>query len=142
MPFPYSEAVMRQTAIALALVLLSAPMTTAVVSRPSPTCKEAHGATARDLDNALTFCAANIPRDLEIQGVLAMESVLWLKVSQRLADVMRKNDQSTERIVKHWMKEWKTLSGSDAVTVSLELQDVEIARGQASSSGGDRVTVR
>ena len=43
------------------------------VSAKSETCKEAIGQNQKDLDNALAFCSAAIPKDLGVQAVMAMD---------------------------------------------------------------------
>ena len=42
----------------------------------------------------------------------------------------------------NWMKAWKQLSGSRAVTVYLEWQEIEIAKGETTLFSGDKVTIR
>jgi len=71
-----------------------------------------------------------------------MESLLWVKVGRNLANVMIADKLSTEQVVKNWMKGWKALSGSQAVTVYVEWRDVQIAQGDTSILRGDVVTMR
>ena len=113
-----------------------------VVSASSDTCVSVAGETARDRDRALTFCRQAVPADLGITGVIAMQSLLWVKVPRELADVMRSDILSTEQVVKSWMNAWKTLTGSQSVTVYVEWQDIEIAIGETSVFSGDQVTIR
>ena len=67
---------------------------------------------------------------------------MWVKVSRPVADYMRKDTLTTEQVVKNWMAAWKKHSGSSAVTVHVEWQDVEIAKGQTTILSGDKVTIR
>ena len=112
------------------------------VSGKSETCRQAVGKTQKDLDNALAFCKSSVPKDLAVQGVIAMESLLWIKVNRALADALRADRLTTEQVVKQWINQWKTLSGSKSVTVYVEWQDVEIAKGETTIFSGDKVTIK
>lgn len=112
------------------------------VSAKSETCREAVGKTQRDLDNALAFCKQSVPKDLNLQGVIAMESLLWVKITRSLANVMMADKLTTEQVVKNWMSAWKKHSGSKAVTVYVEWGDVEIAKGDTTIFSGDKVTIK
>ena len=127
------------------LCVVGSPVVTAQskpLSGKSETCREAVGKTQKDLDNALAFCKGSIPKDLNVVGVIAMESLLWIKVNRALADAMRADRLTTEQIVKRWMTAWKTHSGSKAVTVFVEWMDVEIAKGDTTIFSGDKVTIK
>lgn len=115
--------------------------TAAATSAMSPTCGEVHGKTAEDLQNALAFCERGITKGVT-EGAVAMSSILWLKVPREIADEMRADTLTTEQLVKTWMRGWKQHSGSEAVTVFVEWQDVEIAKGETTVFSGDQVTVR
>jgi hypothetical protein len=127
--------------VVCALVVGLASTLSAQVSGKSPTCGEVNGKTAKDRDNVLAFCAKGVPKGL-ISGAIAMESLLWLKVPRATADAMRADRLSTEQLMKVWMTGWKQHSGSKAVTVYVEWQDVEIAKGETTLFSGDRVTIR
>lgn len=130
------------TVVILAAFALSGAVTSAQVSGKSDTCIQVEGKTAKDRDNALAFCKAGVPKDLGVTGAMAMESLLWLKVSRPTANLMMADPLSTEQIVKNWMGAWKKLSGSKAVTVYVEWGDVEIAKGDTTLFSGDKVTVK
>jgi hypothetical protein len=49
---------------------------------------------------------------------------------------------STENIVKNWMRAWKVLSGSQAVTVYVQWQNVDVVKGETSLLSGDVVTIK
>jgi len=113
----------------------------AQVSGESPTCGPVNGKTPKDRDNALAFCKQSVVRGAVV-GVITMESLVWIKVGRNMADAMRADRLNTEQAVKNWMTGWKKVSGSKAVTVHVEWQDVEIARGQTTVLSGDQVTIR
>jgi len=73
---------------------------------------------------------------------MAMESLLWVKISRELAEVMLRDKLTTEQVVKNWMTAWKKHSGSKAVTVYVEWQDVQIAKGETTLFSGDTVTIK
>ncbi len=127
----------------ISVILLSASLASvaAQVSGSTRTCGPVNGKTAQDRDNAIRFCAASVPKDLQVQGVMAMESILWVKVSRPLANLMRADRLSAEQVVKNWMGAWKSISGSKAVTVYVEWQDVKIAEGSTTLLRGDVVTI-
>ena len=58
-----------------------------------------------------------------------------------MAVVMTANRIQTEHLMRNWMRGWRTETGLNVVTVTVEWGDVEIARGQTTQRG-DRVTIR
>jgi hypothetical protein len=107
----------------------------------SPTCIEVAGQNQRDVDNALSFCAKGIGKGA-VTGVIAMDSLVFIKVTRQMADALRVDRLQGEQLVKTWMKGWRTTTGKQSVTVTVELGDVEIARGDSTLLSGDRVTFR
>lgn len=77
-----------------------------------------------------------------VEGAYATDSLLWVKVTRVMADQMAHDRLSTEQLVKTWMRGWKQITGRKAVTVTIEWRKVEIAKGQTTITGTDRVTVR
>ena len=71
-----------------------------------------------------------------------MESLLWVKVSRPMAEQMLADRLTSEQVVLNWMRGWKQLSGSSSVTVTVEWEDVQIAKGQTTLFSGDKVTFR
>ena len=69
-----------------------------------------------------------------------MEEILWVKVSQTIAQAMLDDTLRAERLIKTWMRGWKKMTGSEVVTIYLEWGDVEIANGQTTAFSGDKVT--
>jgi len=132
---------MRRTAGTLLLMTISVlpNVLFAQISGQSPTCGSVSGKTVKDRDNALAFCKG-LPKE-GVVGVMAMDSLLWIKVSRGIADAMLADRLTTEQVVKNWMAVWKKYSGA-VVTVTVEWQDVEIAKGQTSVFSGDLVTIR
>ena len=110
-------------------------------SGTSPTCGPIVGETQQDLQNVEEFCEAAIPEGLT-EGVYAMESLLWVKVPYEIATYMIDNTLETEQLVRTWMEGWKQLSESQSVTIWVEWQDTEIAKGETTVFSGDQVTVR
>ena len=90
--------------------------------------------------NVREFCATAIPQGLS-EGAYGAESLLWIKVTHDIAKYMKANPLETEQLVRAWMRGWKTLSNSSAVTVTVEWGSVEVAKGQTRFSG-DQVTIR
>jgi hypothetical protein len=134
---------MRYVCFAVLVVGLTASSSYAQVrSAKSPTCNEVAGQSQKDVANALKFCDALIPKDLDVQGVIAYDTLLWLKVSRRLTNHLMADRLTTEQVIKTWMKGWKALCGKQAVTVTVEWGDVEIAKGDTTILRGDVVTIK
>ena len=133
----------------LALSILTIAVPTSIpqeqksFSGRSKTCGPIVGKTAQDLQNVKVFCEA-ISEDFarEIVGSYAMESLLWVKINRGLANAMLADRLSTERVVKKWMRRWKNLSKSKAVTVWVEWLDVQIAKGDTTLFSGDKITIK
>ncbi len=51
------------------------------------------------------------------------------------------NSLDAENLVRTWMRGWKQLSKSKAVTVNIEWRDIEIAKGETTLLSGDKVTI-
>lgn len=49
-----------------------------------------------------------------------MDTLVWLTITRDLADVLMRDKLTTEQIVKNWMKAWKALVSSQAVTVTVQ----------------------
>ena len=105
----------------------------------SETCGPITGQTKQDLQNVQAFCRA-VPESAAI-GAYAMQSLLWVKVTRDMAEAMPADRLSAEQLVKTWMRGWKSLSGSKAVTIQVEWGDVQIAEGRTTLFSGDRVTI-
>ena len=119
----------------------SAVASAATFSATSPSCVEVVGASAKDRDAALAFCTKGISTGA-VDGIIAHESLLHIKVPRAMADAMRKDRASTEQLVKTWMRGWRQHTGLTAVTITVEWMDVEIAKGDTTVLSGDRVTIR
>lgn len=140
-----TSAMMRMSALGLALVVALTPTSVmALHSEDSPTCRKAYGESKEDLDRALTFCADTITDNISgfIEGVIAQQTILTVKVDRRLADGLVRDRLSTESIVKAWMRAWKKLTDSKAVTVYVEWGDVQIAKGETTLFSGDVVKIK
>ena len=107
----------------------------------SETCGPVIGKTAKDLRNLQIFCSQGIPKGAVV-GAYAMGSLLWIKVSRRMAEGMRADRLSAEQLVRNWIRGWKRNSNSKAVTVTVEWRDVEIAKSQTTWSGKDEISIR
>jgi len=77
-----------------------------------------------------------------IEGVIAHETLLTVKVDRQMADAMIRDRLTTEAIVKAWMGAWKKLTDSKAVSVYVEWGDVEIAEGKTTLFSGDVVKIK
>ena len=132
---------MRLFSVAAVLVLFGAGVAVAQVSGSSPSCGSISGKTTADLQNVRTFCQRGIPEGVSV-GAYAMETLLVVKVTRSMADGIRADRISGEQLVRTWMRGWKQITESTAVTVYVKWQDVEIAEGQTTLFGGDEVTIR
>lgn len=108
----------------------------------SPTCGRLIGSTQKDVDRLKVFCGAAIPKDAGVVQARAMETLLWIQVNRDMANALRIDRLSTEQIVKNWMRAWKGLSGSAAVTVYVQWQDVDVVKGDTSMFSGDVITIK
>ena len=133
-----------RSAIAAAVLglLLAAPAGAQdLFSSRSPKCGPVNGKTQQDLRNVEEFCAVGIPAGA-VEGAYAMGSLLWVKITRPMADQIRAaNSLDAESLVRVWMRGWKQLSKSQAVTVTIEWRDIEIAKGETTMFSGDKVTI-
>ena len=110
------------------------------VSGRSRTCQAISGQTPDDLEHVKAFCAEGIPRGVVV-GAAAMDLLLWVKVNQAMAEQMRADPVRAEQLVLVWMQGWKQITEAEAVVVTVEWRDVEIATGETTLLSGDRVTM-
>ena len=103
-------------------------------------CGEIAGGTREIAQNVALMCEA-LP-DRIFSGAYAIETLLFLKVSQNMAGIMLRSDLQTERLMLLWMKEWKRITGSAVVTITVEWGDVMIVEGQTTVFRGDVITFR
>ena len=125
---------------ALAIMIATSAVAQDQYSGRSDTCGPIIGQTQQDLKNVETFCTY-VPEGATT-GAYAMESLLWVKVSQGIAEYMVGHSLQTEQLVKAWMTLWKEISDSSAVTIYVEWGDVQIAKGDTTLFRGDQVTIR
>lgn len=109
--------------------------------REAGLCGEIVGETEADMAHLKAFCAKGLDPGTVI-GAMARDSILTLKVSREFANGMRADRLSTEQLIKIWMRVWRQLTTRKAVSIQVEWQDVEIATGDTTFLGGDRVTIR
>ena len=102
-------------------------------------CGQTEGKTPRDLKNLNAFCSKGLEPGVVV-GAIAMDSILWLKVSRGFADAMRRDRLSAQQLVRFWMNVWRSLVGRPSVTVYIEWMDATIATGESTVLNGDRVT--
>jgi hypothetical protein len=133
---------MRTRSLTIVLLGFFAATLSAQASGRSTTCGPINGKSQADLANVRTFCDKAIPKDLAVVGAYSMESLLWIKVNRELADAMLRDRLSSENIMRNWMKVWKQISGSAAVTIYVEWQQVEIAKGDTTLLSGDKITFK
>lgn len=119
----------------------SEPRAKAMKSEPSNNCGVVTGATEVDVNRAVMFCDQGVVKGMVV-GVIADESILTLKITRQAADEFRNDRLTAEQIVKTWMRGWKVLSQSKAVTVDIEWEQVIVAKGQTTITGADTVTIK
>jgi hypothetical protein len=137
-----STALQIVTVVGLVILFCASPGSAQTFSAKSGTCQEALGRTQKDLNNALAFCQKVVPKEMDIQGVTANDSLVHIKVVRGLANSLMADKLGAEQTVKVWMNTWKNISGSKAVTVFVEWGDVEVAKGQTTILSGDKVTIK
>lgn len=129
--------------VGLSLLALwhAGPSAFAQESAQSQTCGPVSGKSKDDLAHVLSFCKKGIPTGVT-SGAYAMESLLWIKVPKATADAFLTDRLGFEQLVKVWMKGWKQETDRKAVTVYVEWGDVEIARGETTLRGDEKVTIK
>ena len=106
----------------------------------SETCGDVAGETAADVANVIEFCSKGIGEGAVV-GAYAMESLLWVKITQAMAQAMLQDRLGSRQLMSIWMKGWRQITDSRAVTIFVELGDIEIAKGDTTWLGEDRVTL-
>ena len=136
---------MRLLAIALLGFTFAGSEVNAAQTKPlsaaSPICVEVVGQNQQELDQGLAFCATGVPRGV-VTGLIVKDSLLFVIVTRGTADTIRTDRMQAERLVKSWMSGWRSITGKTSVTVQVELDDVEVAKGETTIAGGDQVTIR
>ena len=102
------------------------------------------GESGQDESRGRQFCRAGVaplPADT-VTRVEAQETLLWVHVSELFARFMLTDTLGSESLVLTWMNHWKRLSGSSVVTVYVMWGNVEVAQGDVTLFGGDRVRFR
>ena len=97
------------------------------------------GESSDDLSNLQKFCAA-MPASGVIESVRGMQTLLFVKVGRETVDLLLADRLTTKSIMKMWMTTWKNVTDRQAVTVTLEWRNVEIAEGSTTLFSGDVVT--
>ncbi len=126
------------TIVCAALLVTQVVIAQGSLSDESPTCGPISGQTLQDLDKVRTFCEA-LPKDAAV-GAYATESVLVVRVSRAAAEQIRTDRARAEQLVLTWMSDWRRVSGSQSVTVTIRWGDIRTARGRTTPSG-DQVTI-
>ena len=103
-------------------------------------CREVIGQT-REMARRVAEMCETLP-DRLFSGAYAIESLLFLKVPQSIAEIMLRNELQTEQLMLRWMKNWKRIIGSQVVTITVEWGEAMIVEGQTTVFRGDVVTFR
>lgn len=134
------RAMMKLAFLILVLLTLCSQVALSISSSTSATCGQIYGDSRADLQNLKRFCDAGISEGAAV-GAYAMETLLTMKVSRTLAYQMRADPLGAKQLVLTWMRGWRQMTGSAAVTVYVKWGDVEIAEGDSSLFGSDTVTL-
>lgn len=127
---------MKTTLLVLTLALTSP----ALAQDPGP-CQKIDGKTQKDKDNLSRFCNKGIAKGAVVKAE-AMDSLLWISVPKAMATAMMADRLQAEQLVKVWMRGWRSETSRKAVTVYVLWEDVEVAKGDTTMLGEDRVTVK
>lgn len=104
-------------------------------------CGTLTGVTATDLQHIETFCTKGIaPGAVTLAS--AHESILTLTVSRGIADGIRADHLAGEQLISAWLRGWRQVTGRKAVTILVQWSGVEVATGDTTILGEDRVTIR
>ena len=109
------------------------------VSGWSQACGPVSAETEQGLERVITFCET-VPKGTAI-GLAAAGSMLWVKVDQAEADLLRTDSAEGEDLVLMYLKAWTELSGAASVTVVVKWGDLKLAEGHTTPSQGDQVTL-
>ena len=112
------------------------------VERSASACDQVQvvGESSQDAERARLFCRSVLPDT--VTRIEAYETLLWIHVTERFAREMLADTLTAESLVRTWMSAWKRLSESAAVTVYVMWRNVEVAQGDVTFFGGDRVRFR
>ena len=127
---------MNTTLLLLALILTPPSL----AQDPGP-CRQIDGETQKDKENLSRFCNKGISKGAVVKAE-AMDSLLWISVPKSMATAMMGDRLQAEQLVKVWMRGWRAETGRKAVTVYVLWEDVEVAKGDTTWTGEDRITVK
>lgn len=95
-----------------------------------------------DRGAAERFCRTAIVNPGIVTAIRAYDTLLYLTVSEPMARQMLADTLKSEALVKLWMGLWRRHSGHSIVTVYVMWSGVEVARGDHSILGRERVRFR
>ena len=107
----------------------------------SPQCVWIEGDTLQDRRNLVDFCERSVSGALQIRSAGAVREHLWIEAPAGLASSLRAGDRSVATLLRHWLREWRAVSGYTTATVSLMRGHVEFAAVRTSMTG-DVVALR
>lgn len=115
--------------------------TPAARSATSATCGEVAAVEPKDLQNAQRFCDKAVASG-DVVGVIAMESMLTLKVTREFAEGLLANRLDADNLIRAYMQHWRAVTGRTSVTVQIEYGQAHVATGDTTLTRGDVVTFR
>ncbi len=128
-------------AVVLLLVCVGGTSTSSSNDRMSGTCHTIEGYSDLDTERLLAFCTTSVPFELRVIKASARDSSIWIHVDARRAEQLAANRDATVKLVRHWMKTWRRLSGSTIATVHIVADTVAVVTGETLALGGDKVTI-
>ncbi|MDP3718821.1 MAG: hypothetical protein Q8T13_13735 [Acidobacteriota bacterium] len=112
-----------------------------ITSGVSKLCGPIDGKTPGDYKSLERFCSEGHVLGT-VTSASAMESLLWLQVSRDFADAIRSDTLAGEKLVLNYMRGWRAVTGKASVSVKVQWEGVDIAKGDSTLMSGDKVTIR
>jgi hypothetical protein len=107
----------------------------------SARCGWMKGENVRDFSNLDEFCGRVVSAGIRLGDMTASREHLWIEATPELMAALRSGEPTTRTLLKHWLEQWKAITGYRTAFVVVLEGHLEIAVARVTMSG-DVVSLR
>jgi hypothetical protein len=107
----------------------------------SARCGWMKGESLRDFSNLDEFCGRVAAAGIRIRDVTAAREHLWIEATPELMAALHSGEPATRALLRHWLEQWKAITGYRTAFVVVLDRHFEVAAARATMSG-DVVSLR
>jgi hypothetical protein len=111
------------------------------LSVASARCGWMKGESVRDFSNLDEFCGRVVSAGIRVRDMAAQREHLWIEATPELMAALRSGEPTTRALLKHWLEQWKAITGYRTAFVVVLEGHFEIAAARVTMSG-DVVSLR